>query len=335
MRKTIIGFTHCPLLSALSFIGAMLFALCAAAEAQQTGQIPRVGYLSAGASSPPSPNVEAFRQGLRDLGYIEGKSIVIEYRYADGKLDRLAELAAELVRTHVDVIFVTGNRATRAAKQASWTIPIIVGGAGDLVGTGLVASLARPGGNITGSTRMSTELSGKRLELLKEANSQVSRVAVIFSTRQDWDELKEMMRAAHQLGLKIQPAQVRDPEEFQSAYAAIARERADALVIFHSGVIYSHREQLVGLAVKNRLPSMCEQSVWADAGCLMSYGPDVLHLARRAGTFVDKILKGTKPADIPVEQPTKFELLINLKTAKALRLTIPPVVLMRADNVIR
>ncbi len=303
--------------------------------AQQTDKVYRIGYLSTRSPSPDSPAQKAFRQGLRDLGYIEGKNLVLEYRFAEGNRDRLPDLAADLVRTHVDVIFATGNRATRAAKQATSTIPIVVGGAGDLVGTGLVASIARPGGNITGSTRMSTELGGKRIELLKEAISQVSRVAVIWSTRQDGVELRELESPARQLGVKIQPVKVWDPDEFQSGYAAMVRERADALVILHSGFAQAHRKRLVKLAAKNQLPSMCETSRWTKSGCLISYGPDRLHLYRRAAYLVDKILKGARPGDLPIEQPTKFELIINLKTAKKLGLTIPPDVLYRADKVIK
>jgi putative tryptophan/tyrosine transport system substrate-binding protein len=305
------------------------------AEAQQAEKVPRIGYLSNSSSSPPSPTQEAFRQGLRDLGYIEGETIIVEYRHAEGKRDRLPDLAAELVRTHVDVIFVRGNQATRAAKQATNTIPIIVGGAGDLVGTGLVASIARPGGNITGFTRMSSELSGKRIELLKEADSKVSRVAVIWSTRQDRGELSEIESAARQLGVKIQPVKVRNPNEFQSGYAAMARERANALIMLHSSFAYAHRRRLLDLAAKNRLPSMCETARWTKSGCLISYGPDRLYLYRRAVSYVDKVLKGAKPGELPIEQPKKFELIINLKTAKKMGLTIPSSVLYRADTVIK
>jgi putative ABC transport system substrate-binding protein len=276
-----------------------------------------------------------FREGLRELGYMEGKNFVIEYRSAGGKRDRLPKLAAELVRAKVDVIVVTGNRATKAAKQATSTIPIVVGGAGDLVRAGLVATLAQPGGNITGSTRMATELGGKRIEVLKEAVSKVSRVGVIWSTRQDRDELRETETAARQLGVKILPVKVREPNQIQSAYTAMVKERADSLIILHSGFAYSHRKQLLELGEKNQLPSMCEQARWTKAGCLMSYGPDVPYLYRRAAIYVDKILKGAKPADLPVEQPKKFELIINLKTAKQIGVTIPTEVLFRADKVIK
>jgi ABC-type uncharacterized transport system substrate-binding protein len=316
-------------------LGILLLALCASAEAQQDKKVARIGYLSTESSASAQRNIGPFQEGLRELGYVEGKNLIIEYRYAEGNLDRLRELAAELVRAKVDVIVAMGNRATTAAKQATTTIPIIVGGAGDLVGTGLVASLARPGGNITGSTRMSTELGGKRIELLKEAISRVSRVAVIVATRQDQDELREMESVTHPLTIEIHPVNVRDLKDFRSAFIAIVRDRADALVIVQSGFTFARRSDLVELAVKYRLPSMCEQSAWTDAGCLMSYGPDVPHLARRAAIYVDRVLKGAKPADLPVEQPMKFEFVINLKTAKQIGVTFPQSVLFRADKVIR
>jgi putative ABC transport system substrate-binding protein len=314
----------------------LLFALSYPVEAQQPGKVIRIGILNSGSVSTAKSSHDAFREALRELGYVEGKNIVFEYRYADGKLDRLPDLAAELVRAKVDIILVAGTQTTTAAKRATRTIPIVVGAASDLVGTGLVASLARPGGNITGSTRISPELSGKRLELLKETVSKVSRVAVILSAvTTDQDAFNEMEAAARQLGVKLQAANVRDPNEFQSAYAAMVREHADGVIILRGSFTSFHRRQLVELAVKNRLPSMCEESVWTNLGCLMSYGPDLRHLWRRAAIYVDKILKGAKPADLPVEQPTKFELAINLKTAKQIGLTIPPNVLARADRVIR
>jgi ABC-type uncharacterized transport system substrate-binding protein len=313
-------------------VAILFLAIVPFAHAQK--KLPRIGYLSTQSSETES-NSEHLREGLRELGYIEGKNIVVEYRYAEGSRSRLRELAAELVQAKVDVIFATGNRATAAAKQTTTTIPIIVGGAGDLVETGLVASLARPGGNITGSTRMSSELAGKRVELLKEAISHLSRLAVMVTTRQDQEELQEMKSAAHLLGVKIQSVNVRGVEEFQSVFAAMVKDRADALIIAHSGFTVARRSLLAELAVENRLPSMCEQSAWTDAGCLMSYGPDLSHLYRRAAYYVDKILKGAKPGDLPVERPTQFEFVINLKTAKQIGLTIPPNVLVRANRVIR
>ncbi len=306
------------------------------AEAQQAGKVYRVGYLT---NRPVSPATNlrliAFREGLRELGYVEGQNLVLEFRSAKGKRERLPEVAAELVRLKVDVILVAGTRAIKAVKKATSTIPIIAGGAGDLVGTGLVASLARPGGNLTGSTRMATELGGKRIEVLKEAVSKVSRVGVIWSTRQDREELRETETAAPQLGVKILPVKVRESNQIQIAYASMVKERADALIILHSGFSYTNRRQLLELAEKNQLPSMCEQARWTKAGCLISYGPDVPYLYRRAAIYVDKILKGAKPGDLPVERPRKFNFVINLKTAKALGLTIPPEILLQATRVIQ
>ncbi len=329
MKKKIFGFT----------LTALFLAPCFIVQAQQGKKVARIGYLATESSAESlggaQRHISPFKEGLRELGYVEGKNILIEYRYAEGDPVRLRELAAELVRAKVAVIVATGNRAITAAKQATTTIPIIVGGAGDLVGTGLVASLARPGGNITGSTRMSTELSGKRIEVLKDAVSRISSLAVILATRQDQDELKEMENAARQLSVKLQPVNIRDFSEFQSAFAAMVREHADALTIIHSGFAFARRKELVELAVKHRLPTMCEQTAWTDAGCLMSYGPDVPHLARRAAYYVDKVLKGADPAVLPVEQPAKFEFVVNLKTAKQIGLAIPPNVLARADRVIR
>ncbi len=325
-------------LRTIGLISTLALGLLAAplpAEAQQEGKVYRIGILTGGSASSSKRNIGPFLEGLHELGYVEGKNIVIEYRHADRKRDRLPGLAAELVHTKVDVIVVTGTRPVAAAKQATSTIPIIAGAASDLVRAGLVSSLAQPGGNITGSTRMATELGGKRIEVLKEAVSKVSRVAVIWSTRQDRDELREMEKAASQLGVKIQALKIRDSNEFQSVYAAMARERADALIILHSGFAYTHRRQLTELAANNQLPSMCEQSRWTKAGCLMSYGPDVPYLYWRAATYVHKIFSGTKPADLPVELPTKFNLEINLKTAKQLGITIPPEMLYRATKVIK
>lgn len=308
------------------------------AEAQQPGRIYRIGMLRPGSVSTDKDRVDAFREGLRELGYMEGKNIVIEYRYADGKRDMWPKLAAEMVRLKPDVIVVGGTGFTRAAKQATSTIPIVVGGAGDLIGTGLVSSLARPGGNVTGSTSISPDVSGKRLELLKEVVLKASRVAVlwyVFPGSSDVDEVKETEIAARALKIKMQSVPVRGPEEFQEAFAAMKRENANALVIIFGSFTSFHRRQLAELAAKNRLPSMCEVADFAYDGCLMSYGPDVLYFWTRAATFVDKILKGSRPADLPVEGPKKFELVINLKTAKQLGLTIPPNVLARADKVIR
>jgi putative ABC transport system substrate-binding protein len=308
------------------------------AEAQQAKRVPVIGYLRQGSPTSAKLEDDAFRQGLRDLGYVEGKNILIEYRYAEGKVDRVPDLVSELVRLKLDAIVVGGDRATRAAKEATSTIPIIVGSAGDLVGAGLVASLAKPGGNITGSTGIASDVSGKRLELLKEVIPKALTVAVIWYPSKgvtDYAEVKETETAAGHLGVKVHVVPVRDPSEFQSAYADITKQRANAVVIIQGAFTLTHRTQLVELAARHRLPSMCEQSAWTNDGCLMSYGRDQLSQWRRAAYFVDRILKGTKPADLPVEQPMKFEFVINLKTAKQIGLTIPQSVLYRADKVIK
>ena len=329
MQRTMVG----PLV--LLVLGVLLLSL--AAEAQQPAQkVYRLGVLSAASASRVDPRHEAFLQDLRTLGYIEGKNLLIEYRYAEGQFERLPELAATLVRLNVDVIVVAGTRVTTAAKQATSTIPIVVLSAGDLVGAGLVTSLAQPGGNITGSTDISPDLSGKRLAFLREAVPQVSRVAVLWSRSPgDLDELRETETAAVRLGVTMQLIEAHDPQAFPSAYAAMTQHHAQAVILTLSAFTSLHRRQLLELAVQHRLPSMCEPVEWTRDGCLMSYGPDLVVLWRRAATYVDKILKGAKPADLPVEQPTTFKLAINLKTAKALGITIPPTLLFQADDVIR
>ena len=315
---------------------ALLFALGVSADAQQTN-IPKIGILQSGSASSSTSNINAFRKGLRELGYAEGKNILLEYRYADGKVSRLSELASELVQLKVDVIVAAGTQSTTAAKQATSTIPIVVGAAGDLVGTGLVASLARPGGNVTGSTVISPDVSGKRVELLKEVVPKASRVAMLLysSSGTDRDEVKQTKIAAQPLRVKIQIVEVRDPGDFQAAYTAMKRENVDALILTQSSFTNFHRKQLTGLGVKNRLPTMCESARWTEDGCVMSYGPDLPYQYHRIAVYVDKILKGAKPAELPVEQPTKFELIINLKAAKQIGLTIPQWVLVKADRVIR
>jgi putative ABC transport system substrate-binding protein len=305
------------------------------AEAQPK-KVPRIGLLAAGSPSSHAHQHVAFRQGLRDLGYIEGQNIIVEDRFAEGKIDRFPELAAEMVGLKVNVIVVGGTRLASAAKQATNTIPIVVGSAGDLIGEGVVDSLARPGGNVTGSTNISPDLSGKRLELLVEILSRTSRVVVLWEPSPgSLNEVRETESAARALGVKLQSHQIRSANDFDSAYSAMTRERADALIIIQGSLTLFHRTQLLELAVKNRLASICEGLAWANDGCLMSYGPDLSYQWRRAAIFVDKILKGTKPADLPVEQPMKFELIINLKTAKQIGLTIPQSVLYRADRVIK
>jgi len=292
--------------------------------------------LIAGSSSSIRGNIEAFRKGLRDLGYVEGKNIEIIYRFAEGKSERLPELAAELVRLEVAVIVTTSTVATKAAKQATTAIPIVVTTAGDIVGAGLAASLARPGGNITGLTAISPDLSGKRLEILKEAVPKASRVAIIWHRNpNDEKEVKETEIVAQAMKVKLQSLPVQSSDEFQNAFAAMRKERAGALIIIQGSFLGNHRKQLFELAAKNRLPSICDAPHWTEDGCLMSYGPNRSDLSRRAASYVDKILKGRKPADLPIEQPMKFEFIVNLKTAKQIGLTVPPNVLVRADRVIR
>ena len=308
------------------------------AEAQQPTKVPRIGYLGAASLSAIPKRVEAFRQGLRELGYVEGKNLVIEYRWAEGKLDRLPALAAELVRLKVDVIVTGGPTNTRAAKGATSTIPIVMTNDSDPVGTGFVASLARPGGNITGLATLRPELSGKQLELLKEINPKLSRVA-FFGTSTDpanAESLRETELAAGTFGVKVQYLDVLSPKDIETAFRAAGKGRADAILMLVAGpVANSRRTEFAELAVKNRLPAIYYQSEYVEAGGLMSYGVSVTDLDRRAATYVDKILKGAKPADLPVEQPTTFEFIINLKAAKQIGLTIPPNVLARADKVIK
>ena len=330
MRKTVISFA----------LWAMLFALCVSAEAQQPAKVPRIGNLYAGDPSTQSARIEAFRQGLRDLGYVEGKNIVIERRYAEGKYDRLPALVAELVRLKADIIVTGGGPATRAAKEATSTIPIVMTNDADPVASGIVASLARPGGNITGLSNFAPELSGKRLEILREVVPTLSRVAVFeTSTRPDNAQvLKEVDLAAGALKVKLQYLDVLSPKDIGPAFRAAGKGRAEAVLMIVSGPILNpHRTQVVELAVKSRLPVIYPGRQVVEAGGLMSYGlnQDDLDLDRRAATYVDKILKGAKPGDLPVEQPRKFEFIINLKAAKQIGLTIPPNVLVRADKVIR
>ena len=309
-----------------------------AAEAQQAGQAARIGYLAANLTVSPHMT-EAFRQGLRDLGYVDGRSVVIEYRDAEGKYDRLPARAAELVALKVDVIVAADTPAALAAKQATRTLPIVFIGAGDPVTIGLVTSLARPGGNVTGLSLLAPELVGKRLELLKQAVPGVGRVAALWQPgfvgeRTEKDMLKEVEVAARALGVRLQFVEVRGPADFDRAFSDMTRARADALTVLGSAMFANERRRVVDLAAKNRLPGVYGFREYVDAGGLMAYGPNVADLFQRAATYADKILKGAKPGDLPVEQPTKFELVLNLKTAKALGLTIPQSVLVRADQVI-
>jgi putative tryptophan/tyrosine transport system substrate-binding protein len=306
------------------------------AEAQP-GKVPRIGFLITSSPAAIAPRMDAFRQGLHEHGYVEGKNIVIEPRYADGKFDQLPALAAELVRLKVDVIVTSGPTATRPAKGATSTIPIVMTFDDDPVGSGFVTSLARPGGNITGLSTLSPEISGKQLELLKEILPKLARVAVVgTSTRQGTAQsLKEMEPAAGALVLKLQYIDIENPKDIESAFRAATKERADALLVLQSPVFNSQRAQIADLALKSRLPATYPRREFVEDGGLMSYGVSISDLDRRAASYVDKILKGAKPTDLPVEQPTKFELVINLKTAKQIGLTIPPNVLARADRVIR
>jgi putative ABC transport system substrate-binding protein len=315
----------------------VLLAVGVIAQAQQPAKIPRIGFLGAASASANSARIEAFRQGLRELGYVEGKNIVVEYRYADGKSDRLPALAAELIGLKVDVIVSGGAAATRPAKEATSTIPIVMTNDNDPVGSGFVASLARPGGNITGLSTLAPELSGKRMEILREIIPRLSRVAVLASSTQPGyaQALEEMELAAKAFGLKLQHLNVLVPKDIETAFRAAGEARADAVLLLGGSVFVLQRKQIAALAVKSRLPAIHYRQEFVEDGGLMSYATSVTDLSRRAATYVDKILKGAKPADLPVEQPTKFELLINLKAAKQIGLTIPPNVLARADKVIK
>ena len=320
----------------LAMVSGSLLAAPLAAEAQQAAKIARIGYLSS-SSATTSRVVEAFRQGLREFGWVEGQNIVIDWRFAEGRFDRLPDLAAELVRLKVDVIAAGPTPAAVAAKNATGTIPIVMIGVGDPVGLGLIASLARPGGNVTGvSFSVDLEIFGKGLELLKEIVPRVRRVAVLSNPANPAQALtiKDVKAAGRSLGVQLQLLEARGPNEFDGAFAAMAKERAEALLVVSDSMFLLHRARLADLAAKNQLPSMYGVREFVEAGCLMSYGPSIVANYRRAAFFVDKILKGAKPADLPVEQPTKFELAINLKTAKALGLTIPQSLLQRADQVI-
>jgi putative ABC transport system substrate-binding protein len=318
-------------------LSTLLFALSFPADAQQPKKIPRIGNLIGVSSSTNPARIEAFRQGLSELGYVEGKNIVIEWRYAEGKLDRLPALASELVRLKVDVIVTSGPPATRAVKQATSTIPIVMAFDDDPVGSGFAASLARPGGNITGLSTQASEISGKQLELLKEIVPKLSRVGVLGDVTRPGipQSLREINLVADAAGIQIQYLEVRGLKDIETAFRAASKERADAVLVLGSAVLNSQRKQVIGLAVKSRLPATYRNPEFVDDGGLMSYATSFTDLYRRAATYVDKILKGAKPADLPIEQPKKFEFVINLKAAKQIGITIPPNVLARADRVIR
>jgi putative ABC transport system substrate-binding protein len=317
-------------------VAVVIFAFVHLADAQQPKKVPRIGFLSLNSPSAAATRADAFRQGLRDLGYLDGKNIIVEWRYADGKADRLPDLVAELVRLKVDVIVTGATSPTQAAKQATSTIPIVIANHNDPVGAGLVASLARPGGNVTGLSNMALELSGKRLELLKEV-VKVSRVAVlrIPSVLATPPQMQQMEAAARSLGVQLQPADWERPEDLEKTFSAMIRGRPDALITLSGPRFNDYRTRIIELAAKKRLPAMYADVEFVEAGGLVAYGANTADLFRRAATYVDKILKGAKPADLPVEQPTKFELVINLKTAKQIGLTVPPNVLVRADRVVR
>ena len=321
---------------ALSMLAASL------ATAQPAGKVPRIGWLQLDAPpTGPTPSIDAFRAGLRALGWVEGQNIAIEHRWAGGRLDRLPALAAELVRLPVDVIFAGTGEAFSAAKDATTTIPIVFRGVGDVVAAGWVASLARPGGNSTGlSVTTGNDLEGKRLQLLKEAIPGVTRVAVLWHPRQvlSWEDSREgkaLQAAAQALGVQLQVVKAQSPADFDGAFEAMTREGAEALLVATAALFFDNRQRLMALAFERRLPTVSWRSQMAVAGGLMAYGPNLLDEYRRAAAYVDKILRGAKPGDLPIEQPTKFELVINLKTAKALGITMPPSLLLLADEVIQ
>ena len=305
-------------------------------QAQGSGKIPRVGYTFARVSSEDQPVWDVMRQGLRELGYVEGQNIALEVRWAEGRYERLPELVAELIRLEVDVLVVGTTPGALAAKSATRTIPVVMYAVGDPVGSGLVTSLAHPGGNLTGLSLFNKEVSGKRLEILKQSLPSISRVAVLRNPRNPIHAVfwKETQAAARTLGLQLQAINIYGPEDFDEAFAAAVRGHADGLLGFDDSLTLGYRTRLVALAAKRRLPTMFGLREFPDAGGLMSYGPSNFDMYRRTAIYVDKILKGAKPADLPVEQPEKFELVINLKTARTLGLSIPPSLLARADQVI-
>jgi ABC-type uncharacterized transport system substrate-binding protein len=324
--------------SIINLAAVLLLAAPLAAEEQRTAEVPRVGYINPGFPSDPvrMRRLEAFRQGLRELGYAEGRNIALEPRWAEGKYDRYPAIAADLVRHKVHVIVTIGGAATKAVKEVTRTIPIVMSLVTDPVESGLVGSLARPGGNVTGTSIMAPDLAGKQFELLKQAVPEVSRVALLWNPANPGGavQLREAEAAARAVGVRLQALEARDPQEIASAFAAMTRERAGALVVLADAILYNQRKQIAELAAKSRLPSASALRDYVEAGGLIAYSADFLDLERRSATFVDKILKGAKPADLPVEQPTKFDLIVNLKTAKALGLTIPQALLLRAEQVI-
>jgi putative tryptophan/tyrosine transport system substrate-binding protein len=319
-----------------SLAGALAAPLAGGAQ-QQAGKVYRVGILSLSAQADSLHLFDALEQGLRDRGYVDGRNITLEYRFAERRMERLPVLAAELVRLKVDLILAANNSQATAARQATTTIPIVMSLASDPVGEGLVASLARPGGNITGlTTDVTPETWGKRLQLLKELVPKISRAAVLSNSafRANAARWKPTQDAARQLGVTLLPAEIRGPDDLENAFAIMVQARTEGFVVFTDPVTHALRSQMAGLAAKNRLPAVYPWREAVDAGGLLSYGPDFSDLVRRAATYIDKILQGAKPGDLPMEQPTKFELVVNLRTAKTLGLTIPPSLLARADQVI-
>ncbi len=321
--------------STLFILATLILAPIYPAQAQKQATIPRMGLLYLGA--PPNAILDGFMQGMRELGYIEGKNIIIEYRFAEGKEDRLPELATELVRLKVDAIFTAGTPAIYALKQATKTIPIVFFSTSDPVGTGVVASLAHPGGNITGISALASDLWPKRLELLKEISPKLSRVAMLWNKNNAGMalEARATQEVAGPLGVALQDRGIKDPNELEVVFAVMTKDRPDAFLALMDPVLNSQRTRILDFLAKNRLPAIFQSTDWVEAGGLMSYGPSYPELFRRLAIQMDKVLKGAKPADIPVEQPTKFELVINLNTAKQIGLTIPPDMLARADRVIR
>jgi putative ABC transport system substrate-binding protein len=336
MRKMVIGFALGAMLFALGSVGALLLALSFPAEAQQAGKVHRVGFLRA--APPPDPNVEAIREGLRKLGYVEGQNLKVEYRYGEEKPERLPDLAAELVQLKVDVIVALSHHVALTAKKTTTTIPIVFALVNDPVGVGLVPSLARPGANVTGVSLQGLELIGKRLELLKESFPKMRALAYLRNPGEPYSAAywKEVQAVARALGIKqVRSLEVQGSDDFAAAFAEMTRQHPDTLLVEPNSLNFSNRKRIAEFAVEHRLPSMYGLTFFMDAGGLMSYGPNLSDHFHRAAVLVDKILKGTKPADLPVEQPMKFEFVINLKTAKQIGLTIPPNVLARADKVIK
>jgi putative ABC transport system substrate-binding protein len=324
------GTVRSVLIIALSLLCAPL-----AVEAQRPAKVPRIGYLSAG--SPTSPTVEAFRQGLRELGWVEGQNIVIEWRHTEGTFDRFPDLAAEFIRLRVDVIVSTAGVSIPVLKHATQTIPIVMLNVSDPVQSGLVASLARPGGNITGVVNLTGELNAKRLELLKETVPSITRMAVLWDPSRPThvQDLKDLEAVAQAVGVQLQPLAVRSPDDLERAFVAMRRGHTDALLVFGSALHGRHIRRIAELALQGRLPTIDEYRPLAEVGGLMTYGPNMRDMIRRAAYYVDKILKGAKPEELPVERPMKFDLIINLQTAQALGITIPPHLLVLADEVIR